>query len=186
MFFYYTTYSIYKPCTLTVPNKTGLDTSYLLRHTKYTFMTTLATNRRANFDYSLSDRYQAGVVLTGDEVKSVKTGHVSLKGSFVTVKGQEIFLTNALIPRYAQAHRDTRHEDTRSRKLLLKRSEIRSLIGKVRTNGLTLVPIRLYTQKQLIKLEFALAKGKKEFDKRQVIAKRDAHRHIARAIRDHQ
>lgn len=146
-------------------------------------MTTIATNKRATFDYTLSDRYESGLVLTGAEVKSVKTGHASLKGSFVTVKGSELYLTNALIPRYVHSHKDTRHEDTRSRKLLLRKGEIRSLIGKSRTQGLTLVPLRLYTKKQLVKLEFAVGKGKKSFDKRSDIGKRDAKRRIERTMK---
>ncbi len=147
-------------------------------------MKVIATNKRASFDYALSDRYEAGLVLTGAEVKSVKTGHASLKGAFVTVKGSELYLTNALIPRYQHAHRDTRHEDTRSRKLLLRRREIRSLIGKSRVEGLTLVPIRLYTKKQLVKLEFAVGKGKKAYDKRSDIGKREAKRKIERALKN--
>lgn len=146
-------------------------------------MKTLATNKRASFDYELTDRYEAGLVLTGGEVKSVKTGHISLKGSFVTVKGSELYLTNSLIPRYEHAHKDTKHDDTRSRKLLLKKSEIRSLIGKSRTLGLTLVPLRVYTSKQLVKLEFAVGKGKKSFDKRESIKKRDAGREMRRETR---
>lgn len=146
-------------------------------------MTTIANNKRASFDYALGGRYEAGLVLTGAEVKSVKTGHASLKGSFVTVKGGELYLTNALIPRYAHAHRDTKHEDSRPRKLLLRKREIRSLIGKSKTEGLTLVPIRLYTRKQLVKLEFSVGKGKKAYDKRQDIGKRDTKRRIERAMR---
>jgi SsrA-binding protein len=146
-------------------------------------MPVIAINKRASFDYALGERYEAGLVLTGNEVKSVKTGHASLKGSFVTVKGNELYLTNAFIPRYAQAHRDTQHEDTRSRKLLLRKREIRSLIGKARTEGLTLVPIRLYTKKQLVKLEFAVGKGKKAYDKRSDIAKREAKRKMERAMK---
>lgn len=146
-------------------------------------MTTIAQNKRAVFDYTLGGHYEAGLVLTGAEVKSVKTGHASLKGSFVTVKGSELYLTNALIPRYAHAHRDTAHEDSRPRKLLLRKREIRSLIGKSRTEGLTLVPIRLYTRKQLVKLEFAIGKGKKTFDKRQDLSKREAKRRVERAIK---
>jgi SsrA-binding protein len=146
-------------------------------------MANIATNKRASFDYALSDRYEAGLVLTGSEVKSVKTGHASLKGAFVTVKGSELYLTNALIPRYQHAHKDTKHDDTRSRKLLLKQREIRSLIGKSRAEGLTLVPIRLYTKKQLVKLEFAVGKGKKAFDKRSDIGKRDAKRRIDKAMK---
>ncbi len=147
-------------------------------------MTVIATNKRANFDYALTDHYEAGLVLTGAEVKSVKTGHASLKGSFVTIHGNELYLTNALIPRYAQAHRDTSHEASRSRKLLLKKSEIRSLIGKARVSGLTLVPIRLYTKKQLVKLEFAVGRGKKEYDRRSDIGKRDAKRRMERAMKN--
>ncbi|MDP3957008.1 MAG: SsrA-binding protein SmpB [bacterium] len=146
-------------------------------------MTVIATNRRAGFDYALEGRFEAGLVLTGSEVKSVKTGHASLKGSFVTVKGGELYLTNALIPRYAHAHRDTAHDATRPRKLLLRKREIRSLIGKSRTEGLTLVPIRLYTRKQLVKLEFAVGKGKKSYDKRSDIGKRDAQRRIERTMK---
>lgn len=148
-------------------------------------MTTIATNKRASFDYTLGGHYEAGLVLSGAEVKSVKTGHASLKGSFVTVKGNELYLTNALIPRYAHAHRDTKHEDTRPRKLLLRKREIRSLIGKSKTEGLTLVPIRLYTKKQLVKLEFAVGKGKKTYDKRSDIGKRDAKRRMERAMKSH-
>ena len=146
-------------------------------------MTVIATNKRAGFDFALEGRFEAGLVLTGAEVKSVKTGHASLKGSFVTVKGGELYLTNALIPRYAHAHRDTVHDATRPRKLLLRKREIRSLIGKSRTEGLTLVPIRLYTRKQLVKLEFAVGKGKKSFDKRSNIGKREAKRRIERTMK---
>lgn len=146
-------------------------------------MTTISTNKRASFDYTLMDRYEAGLVLSGSEVKSVKTGHASLKGSFVTVKGSELFLTNALIPRYQHAHRDTRHDDSRSRKLLLRGREVRSLIGKSRVLGLTLIPIRLYTKGQLVKLEFAVGKGKKAFDKRESIKKRDDSRSMSRMLK---
>lgn len=147
-------------------------------------MKTLSTNKRASFDYELLERYEAGIMLSGEEVKSAKMGHASLKGSFVTLKGGEVYLTNALISRYPLAHKETRHEDTRPRKLLLRKSEIRSLIGKVKQSGLTLVPIRLYTTHRLVKLEFALAKGKKAFDKRESIKKREAKRDMARALRE--
>lgn len=146
-------------------------------------MKTLAVNKRASFDYELLDRYEGGLVLTGEEVKSAKMGHMSLKGAFVTVHGSELYLTNSLISRYPHAHKDTKHEDTRPRKLLLKRSEIRSLIGKTKTAGLTLVPVRAYTKKQLVKLEFAIGKGKKSFDKRETIKKREVRRDIGRAMR---
>lgn len=144
---------------------------------------TIAHNRRASYDYSLQDHYEAGIVLTGPEVKSVKTGHASLKGAFVTVHGGELYLTNCLIPRYARASDKVPHEDTRSRKLLLKKRDIASLIGKARTEGLTLVPIRLYSKRRLVKLEFAVAKGKKQYDRRADIGKREARRRIERAMK---
>ncbi|NTW13506.1 MAG: SsrA-binding protein SmpB [Candidatus Moranbacteria bacterium] len=147
-------------------------------------MKTLSINRRATFDYALTDRYEAGLMLTGAEVKSAKAGHMSLKGSFVVAHGNELFLMNSLISAYPLAHKDTRHEDRRSRKLLLRRSEIRSLIGKSRVEGLTLVPVRVYTKNRLVKLEFAVGKGKKQIDKRETIKKREARKDIGRAMRE--
>jgi SsrA-binding protein len=146
-------------------------------------MAVLAYNKRANFDYKISDIYEAGLVLTGQEVKSVKTGHISLKEGFVTVKGNELYLTNANVSPYVHAGDIKNYDPTRSRKLLLRKSEIRHLIGKIRTEGLTLVPIRVYTKKRLLKLEFGVGKGKKEFDKRKTIAKREAQRRIEKALR---
>lgn len=147
-------------------------------------MTTLAVNKRAHYDYEILDKFEAGLQLTGQEVKSVKTGHISLKGSFVTVKGNELFLTNANIPLYKFAGEIKNYDPTRSRKLLLKKSEIKSLIGKARASGLTLVPIRVYTKKRFVKLEFGVGKGKKEFDKRETIAKREARRKIERELKN--
>ncbi len=154
-------------------------------------MPTLAVNKRAHFDYEISDKYEAGLVLSGQEVKSAKTGHISLKGSFVTVKGNELFLTNANIPFYKHAGEMKNYDPTRSRKLLLKKSEIKSLIGKSRAEGLTLVPLRVYTKKRpaspaggLVKLEFGVGKGKKEFDKREKIAKRESERRMEREIKN--
>lgn len=150
-------------------------------------MAILANNKRARYDYELKQSFEAGLVLSGNEVKSVKLGRASLKGAFVTIKGSELYLTNTLIPLYPQAHKDSQasYHDTRPRKLLLKKSEIRSLIGKYRTEGLTLVPIQLYTKNQLVKLQFALGKGKKEYDKRQTLKKKDADRNIRRVLRQH-
>lgn len=148
-------------------------------------MATLAFNKRANFDYSISDKYEAGLVLAGQEVKSVKAGHISLKESFVTIKGDELYLTNANIPPYQHAGDVRNYEPTRPRKLLLRRSEIRHLIGKARTEGLTLVPIRVYTKKRLLKLEFGVGKGKKQYDKRQDIAKKEAERKMKRALKNY-
>ena len=147
-------------------------------------MANISYNKRANFDYEISDKFEAGLILLGMEVKSIKTGHISLKESFVTIKGGELYLTNANIPPYTHAGKILNYNPTRSRKILLKRSEIKKLIGKVRTEGLTLVPISIYTKKRLLKLEFGIGKGKKKFDKRQTIAKREDTRSIQRAFRN--
>lgn len=146
-------------------------------------MTTVATNKRAKFDYELLEKYEAGLSLRGHEVKSAKSGHISLKGSFVTVKGAELFLTNATITPYKFAGDLKNYDPTRPRKLLLKKSEINSLIGKIKAEGLTLVPIRVYTKKRLLKLEFAVGKGKKRFDKRETIKKRESGRKAQRALK---
>jgi SsrA-binding protein len=147
-------------------------------------MPTLAVNKRAGFDYELLDRYEAGLELTGQEVKSAKTGHLSLKGAFVTRRGKEMYLTNASIPFYKFAGEPKNYDPTHPRKLLLRKSEIKHLIGKMAIEGLTLVPIRVYTKKRFLKLEFAVGKGKKQFDKRSTIAKKEARRKIDRALKN--
>lgn len=135
-------------------------------------MATLAVNKRACFDYQISDKYEAGLVLLGGEVKSVRAGHISLKESFVTIKESELFLTNAHISFYKQAGLVKSYNPTRSRKLLLKKSEIKHLIGKLRMAGLTLVPLRVYTKKRLLKLEFGLGKGKKSLINEKILRKK--------------
>ncbi len=146
-------------------------------------MKSLAINKRARFDYDLKDKYEAGLVLTGQEVKSIKTGHISLKGSFVTMKGGEFYLTNASIPKYKFAGELKNYDPTGPRKLLLKKSEINTLLGKSRTAGLTLVPIRVYTKKRLIKLEFGVGRGKKKYDKREDIKRKESKRKLNRAMK---
>ena len=146
-------------------------------------MSILAVNKRANFDYEISETYEAGLVLFGHEVKAVKTGHINLAGSFVTVKSTgkslpELFLVNAHIPLYEKANPKTVYEPTRSRKLLLHKNEIKKLIGKKQEQGLTLVPIKVYTKRNLVKLEFGIGKGKKKYDKRETIKKREIDRQI--------
>ncbi|PJA86812.1 MAG: SsrA-binding protein [Candidatus Moranbacteria bacterium CG_4_9_14_3_um_filter_42_9] len=148
-------------------------------------MTTLAFNKRANYDYKISDKYEAGLVLRGFEVKAVKSGQISLKGSFVTVHGTELYLTNAHISLWKQAGEIKNYDPTGPRKLLLRRREIKHLIGLRRIEGLTLVPIRVYTKKRLLKLEFGVGKGKKEYDKRKTIAKKEAARRIDRALKNY-
>jgi len=146
-------------------------------------MKELAYNKKAGFDYTLTDKYEAGIALRGHEVKSIKTGHISLKEAFVTIHEDELYLTNANIPLYKHTGNIPNYDPTRSRKLLLRKREIRHLIGKIKEEGLTLVPIRVYTKKHLIKLEFAVGKGKKRIDKRQTIQKREEERRMQRAFR---
>jgi SsrA-binding protein len=147
-------------------------------------MPTLAYNKRANFDYEIQDTYEAGLVLLGYEVKSIKTGHVSLKGSYVTfrrAKGKnlpEAYLINAHIPLYKFAGDRPDYDPTRARKILLKKQEIAHLLGKKEEQGLTLVPIKIYTKHSFIKLEFGVGKGRKKYDKREVIKKRELDREI--------
>lgn len=147
-------------------------------------MKTLAINKRARFDYEILETFEAGLSLSGQEVKSIKTGHISLKGSFVTIHDGGLILTNAFVPPYPHAGMLVGYDPTRPRTLLLKRSELKRLIGTVHESGLTLVPLRVYTKRHLIKVEFALAKGKKEYDKRASIQKREAKRKIDRAMRE--
>ena len=147
-------------------------------------MRTLATNKKALFDYQILDKHEAGLVLSGGEVKSAKAAHLSLKGSFVTIHDNEFYLTNATITKYPFSNPHHAYDPSRSRKLLLKKAEIKSLIGKMQVKGLTLVPLRVYTKGRLVKLEFALARGKKTYDKRSDIAKKEAQRKMERAIKN--
>jgi len=141
---------------------------------------TIAQNRKARHDYSILDTYEAGVVLTGTEVKSLRAGRASLVDGFATIKDGEVWLQNVHIPEYTQGTW-TNHEPRRIRKLLLHREEISRLIGKTRESGLTLVPLQLYFRDGKVKIEIALARGKRSYDKRQDMARRDAQREISRA-----
>lgn len=151
-------------------------------------MKTLAVNKRANYDYQILDKYEAGLVLSGQEVKSVKLGHINLKGSYVTLsinkKGNpEAWLINAHISLYKYAGKLPDYDPVRSRKLLLHKKELNKLIGKKQTEHLTLVPIKVYTKQRLIKLEFGLGRGKKKIDKREDIKKRDVEREMRQRIK---
>jgi SsrA-binding protein len=141
----------------------------------------IASNRKARHDYAILDTYEAGIMLQGTEVKSLRLGRASLVDSFATVDDGEIFLRNLHIPEYTQGSW-TNHEPRRTRKLLLHKAEIERLIGKTREGGLTLVPLRMYFSDGKVKVELALAKGKKSYDKRNDLAKRDAQREISRAV----
>ena len=145
----------------------------------------IAENRRARFDYFLEQDFEAGMVLTGSEVKSLRNGRANIAESYVAVEGDEIMLVNADIPPYAQAGPHFNHEPRRPRKLLLKRREIDKLIGAVQREGRTLIPTRLFwSDKGLAKLAFAVATGKKAHDKREATAERDWQRDKARLMRD--
>lgn len=143
---------------------------------------TIAENRRARFDYQLLERVEAGLVLTGTEVKSLRDGRATLAQSWAEVRDGEAWLYGAEIAVYDQGNR-ANHEPTRPRKLLLHRREIDSLYGKVREKGLTLVPTRLYFKDGRVKVELALARGKEQRDKRRDVAERDARRQIERALK---
>ena len=145
---------------------------------------TIAENRRARFDYFLEQTFEAGLSLTGSEVKSLRNGRANIAESYAAVEGDEIVLVNADIPPYAQANRFN-HEPRRPRKLLLHRKQIEKLIGAVQREGRTIIPTKLYwNDKGLAKLELALAKGKKTHDKREATAARDWQRDKARLMRE--
>ena len=141
----------------------------------------IAQNKKARHDYHIEDVYEAGLVLTGTEVKSLRAGRASLVDAYAQVKDGEVWLENAHIPEYDQGSW-TNHEPRRSRKLLLHRGEIGKLIGKTKESGLTIVPLSLYFKDGKAKVEIALARGKKAYDKRQALAARDAAREIERTV----
>lgn len=142
----------------------------------------IADNRRARYDYELLDRYEAGIVLTGTEVKSLRDGRVTLQHAYGDVRDGEAWLIGADIAVYTQGGR-ANHEPARDRRLLLHRREIDSLYGKLREKGLTLVPTRLYFKDGRVKVELALARGKEKGDKRRELARRDAEREMQRALK---
>ena len=146
-------------------------------------MKIILENKKALFNYQILEKFKAGVVLTGQEVKSVKNGRISLRGAFVVVKGEEVFLIGASIPPYQPKNAPKDYNPQRSRKLLLKKSEIKHLIGKVKQKGLTMIPLKVYTERGKIKIEFAVVRGKKKVDKREEIKKREIEREIKRALK---
>ncbi len=141
----------------------------------------LATNRKAQFEYLLLEKYEAGIVLQGSEIKSIRAGQVSLAQSYVRIDGGEAWLMNAHIAPYDEASRFN-HDPLRPRKLLLHKSEIHKLWEKVSQKGVTIVPLRIYLKNGKAKVEIAVARGKKLHDKRESIAKRDQEREIERLI----
>jgi len=145
---------------------------------------TVATNRKAYHEYYIQESEEAGIALTGSEIKSIRAGRVSLRDAYIRPEGRELWLLNVHIARYEASSRWS-HEPTRPRKLLLHRKQIDNLASKVAEKGLTLVPLRLYLKGSLAKVEVALAKGKKLYDKRESIARRDIEREMERDTRRH-
>ncbi len=145
-------------------------------------MSVLALNKRARYDYEILETFSAGLVLSGPEVKAAKLGQTSLKGSFVVFKAvhdkPQPYLLNAHIGAYKYASNQDGYNPTKDRSLLLRRKEIAYLVGKQQEKGLTLVPLKLYTDRSLVKLEFAVARGKKAFDKRETIKRRELKRSL--------
>lgn len=146
-------------------------------------MPELSSNKRIRFDYGILDEYEAGIELFGFEVKSAKDHRMSLAGAFVVLRGNEAWLLNASIPPYQAKNTPQNYEPERTRRLLLRKSEIRELIGKSAQKGLTIVPIHVYTKQGRIKILIGVARHKKTKDKRETIKKREASREIARTLK---
>ncbi len=145
---------------------------------------TIAVNKSASFEYFIEDRYEAGIVLEGSEVKSIREGRASLSESFCEIRGGEIFLKNMHIALYDKSGAFSTRDSRRERKLLLNRMEISKIVGKVNERGYTLVPLKLYFKDALIKAEVALCKGKHTYDKKKALAERDQKRALDRAIKE--
>lgn len=143
----------------------------------------ISENRKAFHDYYIEDRVEAGIILTGTEIKSIRNGRVNLKDSYARLDNGEVWVHQMHISPYEQGNRFN-HDPLRPRKLLLHRSEINKLIGKIQQQGLTLVPIKIYLKKGMAKVELAVGQGKKNYDKRQALAEREGKRDIERALRD--
>jgi len=145
---------------------------------------TVATNRKARHDYHIDDTFEAGMVLTGTEIKSIRAGRVTLRDSYATVKEGELWLLNAHIAPYDQGTY-ANHEPRRPRKLLMHRREINRITGKLQEKGFTLVPLRLYLKNNMAKVEIGLARGKKQYDKRAALRQKETRREIDRAVARH-
>jgi len=145
-------------------------------------MKVLADNRKALFDYEVLEKFESGIILNGQEVKSIRNGNISLKSAYIIIRGNEPYLIGANIPPYQPKNASPDYDPERIRKLLLNKKEIDYLIGKVQEKGLTLLPLKVYTKYAKIKLEFGIGKGKKKIDKRETIKKRDIEREIRREL----
>lgn len=146
-------------------------------------MKIISQNKRAYFNYQILESFEAGISLSGQETKSIKTKGVNLAGSWVVIKNNEAFWIGAKIAPYQPKNTPPNYNPARSRKLLLKKSEIKYLLGKSLQKGLTLLPLKVYTKNGNLKLEFGIARGKKKFNKKEFIKKREAEREIQRSLK---
>jgi SsrA-binding protein len=147
-------------------------------------MSIIATNKKAHFDYEVLETLEAGLVLSGAEVKSIKQGSVNLKGSFVTFHDNEAYLTNAHVSPYSYAPLDETHDPTQRRKLLLHRKEVDYLYSKFLEKGLTIIPLQVYTNHHLIKVEIGVCRGRHTYNKKEVLKKRDTDRELRRTLKE--
>lgn len=146
-------------------------------------MKVITENKKAKFNYEILEKFEAGISLIGQEVKSIRLGRINLAGAYVVLRGEEMYLIGASVPPYQPKNAPKNYNPKRSRKLLLRKTEIKSLIGKSRRKGLTMIPLMIYTKKHKIKLGFAVARIKKKFDKRETIRKRETEREMRRTLR---
>jgi len=147
-------------------------------------MKVIVENKKAYFNYQILEKFEAGISLIGQEVKSIKSGRINLAGAYVVLKNGQVYLVGCHIPPYQPKNAPPDYNPERFRKLLLKKSEIKYLIGKVKQKGLTLVPLKVYTKRGKIKVEFGIAKGLKKVDKRELIKKREVERRIRKALKE--
>ena len=140
-------------------------------------------NRKAKHDYFIEDIYEAGIVLTGTEIKSVRAGNANIKDSYGVIKNNEIFLLNMFISQYTEGN-IFNHDETRTRKLLLHKKEIKKISEKVNTQGLTLIPLKLYFKNNILKVELGICRGKKNYDKREALKEKDIKRNINKQLKN--
>ncbi len=145
-------------------------------------MNIYSENKKAHFDYDILERFEAGLVLLGQEVKSIKAGRINLSGAYVVLKGQEPYLTGVKVPPWQPNNMGADYNEERPRKLLLNKKEINYLIGRASEKGFSLIPLKIYEKSGRIKLEFGVAKGKKKYDKKEKIKKRDTDREVLREL----
>jgi SsrA-binding protein len=146
-------------------------------------MANYAENRKARFDYEILEKYEAGIALLGTEVKSVRGGKMALEGAFVIVRGGEAYLINSNVPPYQAKNAPQDYDPLRNRKLLLTKKEIGELAGNEKNKSLTIVPLSVYNKNRKIKMEIAVVRGKKKYDKRETIKKRDTDRELRRTLK---